>query len=446
MKKFYLMIFAIISLAGMLAISGCKKKETYTVTFNANGGTGTMSAQTFTEGEAQALTRNAFTYDGYTFIGWNTVQGGSGASYTDGQTITATADLTLYAQWKSNTAIVTFNANGGTGEMAPQTFTVGTAQALSTNTFTRENYNYKNWNTAADGSGTTYENSQEITVSEGMTLYAQWEIITYTVTFESNGGTGDMPAQTFNAGESQSIATNVFTRDNYWFVGWNTTADGTGTSYNDRQSITVTEDITLYAKWSLGMTGNTTGHNYVDLGLPSGTKWATCNVGASTPIAYGDYYAWGETTPKETYNWGTYRYCDGSNVTKYTGSDNLAILEASDDAATANWGEGWRMPARDEMQELIDNCTSECTTINGVNGRLFTGPNGNSIFLPAAAYRNGSELDDFGGFRGYYWSSSLDSSNSYGAWYLGFYSDNCYLIGINRCFGLSVRAVCQSQN
>jgi uncharacterized repeat protein (TIGR02543 family) len=446
MKKFYFMIFAVVTLAGMLAISGCKKKETYTVTFNANGGTGTMAAQTFTEGEAQALTRNAFTYDGYTFTGWNTLQGGSGASYTDGQTITATADMTLYAQWSANTVTVTFNANGGTGEMAPQTFTIGTPQALNANTFTRENYNYLNWNTAADGSGTIYENSQEITVSEGMTLYAQWEIITYTVTFESNGGTGDMPAQTFNAGESQSIATNVFTRDNYWFVGWNTTADGTGTSYNDRQSITVTEDITLYAKWSLGMTGNTTGHNYVDLGLPSGTKWATCNVGASTPIAYGDYFAWGETTAKETYNWDTYRYYDGSNLTKYTGSDNLTTLEASDDAATANWGSGWRMPTAEEFDELQNNCTVIWTTQNGVNGRLFTGSNGNSIFLPAAGYRYDSELG-YAGSCGDYWSSSLSSDDTDRAWDLYFYSGYSYMYTDGyRFFGLAVRAVCQSQN
>ena len=173
MKKFYLMIFAIVTLAGMLAISGCKKKETYTVTFNPNGGTGTMSAQTFTEGEAQALTRNAFTYDGYTFSGWNTVQGGSGASYSDQQTITATADMTLYAQWTSNgtnptpgptpsnTVTVTFDANGGTGEMAPQTFTVGTAQALTANAFTKENNWFTGWNTAIDGQGTAYTDSQE---------------------------------------------------------------------------------------------------------------------------------------------------------------------------------------------------------------------------------------------------------------------------------------------
>lgn len=126
-----------------MVISGCKKKETYTVTFNANGGIGTMTEQTFTEGEAQVLSRNVFTYEGFTFGGWNTLSDGSGASYTDGQTITATADMILYAQWTSNgtnptpqpgnTVTVTFDANGGTGEMTPQTFTIGTPQALSAN-------------------------------------------------------------------------------------------------------------------------------------------------------------------------------------------------------------------------------------------------------------------------------------------------------------------------
>ena len=109
MKKNLFLLFAIVSVVGMMAISGCKKTETYTVTFNANCGTGTMEAQTFTEGEAQALTRNAFTYEGYTFTGWNTVQGGSGASYTDGQTITATADMTLYAQWIKQTKEITID-------------------------------------------------------------------------------------------------------------------------------------------------------------------------------------------------------------------------------------------------------------------------------------------------------------------------------------------------
>lgn len=123
------MVLAVVTLVGLMVISGCKKKETYTVTFNANGGIGTMTEQTFTEGEAQVLSRNVFTYEGFTFGGWNTLSDGSGASYTDGQTITATADMILYAQWTSNgtnptpqpgnTVTVTFDANGGSGEMSP---------------------------------------------------------------------------------------------------------------------------------------------------------------------------------------------------------------------------------------------------------------------------------------------------------------------------------------
>ena len=315
------MIFAAVTLAGMLAISGCDRPETYIVTFNSNGGIGTMAAQTFTEGEAQALTCNAFTYYGYTFTGWNTVQGGSGTSYTDGATITVTADMTLYAQWTSN-------------------------------------------------------------------------------------GTNPTPGP-----------------------------DPTPTPSNTLN-----------------------GHEFVDLGLPSGLLWATCNVGSTTPEGYGGYFAWGETTAKATYSWGNYSLCNGSKntLTKYCNcedfgnngfTDNLTTLEASDDAATANWGSGWRMPTYDELNELKNNCTATWTTQNGVNGRLFTGPNGNSIFLPAAGNRDDSDLIDAGSV-GLYWSSSLGTGSPRDAWGLYFSSDDYYVDydGVYRCYGRSVRPVCVSQN
>lgn len=124
------------------------------------------------------------------------------------------------------------------------------------------------------------------------------------------------------------------------------------------------------------------GHDYVDLGLPSGTKWATCNVGASTPEEYGNYYAWGETSTKTEYteeNSVTY----GQQMSDISGN-------AQYDAATANWGSTWRIPNRAEVEELIDNCTWTWTTQNGVNGIKVTGTNGNSIFLPAAGMSNES--------------------------------------------------------
>ena len=182
--------------------------------------------------------------------------------------------------------------------------------------------------------------------------------------------------------------------------------------------------------------GTTNGHDWVDLDLPSGTLWATCNVGASSPESYGNYYAWGETSTKSTYNWNTYKYCRGSEstLTKYCTSsnygtvDNKTVLEPADDAATSNWGSSWQMPSIDQVRELISSSytSTEWTTQNGVNGRKITSKsNGKSIFLPAAGYRNGTNLASAGG-DGYYWSRSLDTSNNNGAWMLNFDSRGFY--------------------
>jgi hypothetical protein len=145
---------------------------------------------------------------------------------------------------------------------------------------------------------------------------------------------------------------------------------------------------------------------YVDLGLS--VKWATFNVGATSPEDYGDYFAWGETEPKETYSWATYKWCDGTstNMTKYNATDGKTILEPTDDAAQVHRGGKWRMPTKAECQELIDSCTWEWTTSNNINGYRVTGPNGNSIFLPAGGVRIGNASYAIGEF-GYYWSSSL---------------------------------------
>ena len=179
---------------------------------------------------------------------------------------------------------------------------------------------------------------------------------------------------------------------------------------------------------------------WVDLGLPSGLLWATCNVGASSPEDYGDYFAWGETSPKSVYDLDTYRYYNSStdSFSKYTGSDGLTILQPGDDAATANYG--GRTPTKEEWQELTNNTTSQWITINGVNGRCFTGSNGNSLFLPAAGYRWYSSLD-FAGSDGYYWSSSLYTGGPYGAWYFDFGSGSQYVSYDGRGGGFTVRAV-----
>ena len=192
---------------------------------------------------------------------------------------------------------------------------------------------------------------------------------------------------------------------------------------------------------------------YVDLGLS--VKWATFNVGATKPEEYGDYFAWGETQPKDYYDWSTYQYCMGTDhtLTKYCSqsdygyngfTDNLTTLLSEDDAATANWGAGWRMPTQAEWQELLDNTTSTWTTKNGVNGRLFTASNGNSLFLPAAGIRSNDGLGS-ADFLGFYRSRSLFTDIPHRAWALIFYSSACGMDnGCCRCHGLSVRPVRQN--
>jgi hypothetical protein len=234
--------------------------------------------------------------------------------------------------------------------------------------------------------------------------------------------------------------------EGYVFTNW--TENGEVVSVNAIYTFTVNAERTLVANFTQNGGDN---HAYVDLGLPSGLLWATCNVGADAPEQYGDYFAWGETTTKDTYNWSTYQYCNGSDntLTKYCSNsnygyngftDNLTTLLPEDDAATANWGDDWRMPTEGEWQELFDNTTVTWTTQNGVRGRLFTATNGNSLFLPAAGYRYVSSLN-YAGSYGHYWSSSLGMDYPYYAWELDFNSDNCYLGYYDRYYGKSVRPV-----
>ena len=268
---------------------------------------------------------------------------------------------------------------------------------------------------------------------------------TYDATFDSNGGEGTMPSIAIKHAAVFSIPENKFTRPGYEFICWNTKADGTGVNYEDGAKFSVGSDITLYAQWYRKETNIT--HEYVDLGLS--VKWATCNVGASSPEEAGCFFSWGETEPKAKYNWETYKWCEGSYDTQtkyctqsYYGTvDNKTILELSDDAANANWGGDWRMPTIAEQDELRSECTWTWTIQNGVNGYKVTSKiNGNSIFLPAAGSRGGSDLYDAGSC-GDYWSSSLYSNYSSGAYNLVFGSYGVDWSYGDRDYGLSVRPV-----
>ena len=217
----------------------------------------------------------------------------------------------------------------------------------------------------------------------------------------------------------------------------NTNNNGTNTDQNDGNSNTGSDNAT----------GTANGHEWVDLGLS--VKWATCNVGATKPEEYGDYYAWGETTPKDYYDWSTYKWCNGSydNQTKYNTSsiygtvDNKTVLELADDAAHANWGGAWRMPTDAEWTELRENCTWTWTIKNGVNGyEVKSEANGNSIFLPAAGFRGGDGVGGAGSY-GLYWSSSLVTDDPNYAWHVLFDSGSVDGYNDGRYYGQSVRPV-----
>lgn len=195
-------------------------------------------------------------------------------------------------------------------------------------------------------------------------------------------------------------------------------------------------------------------NGYIDLGLPSGTLWATCNVGASKPEEYGDYFAWGETMGykggKVDFSRGDYKWWHNgyekqqtkyNNKSDYGEVDNKVELDLEDDAAYIICGEMWRIPNKEQINELKWKCNEKKITFNGVNGWMLTGPNGNSIFLPAAGYRKGTELDSLGVW-GFYWSRSLRTDVPIYAEDMVFVDDGIsYWRGSNRYSGRSIRPV-----
>ena len=197
------------------------------------------------------------------------------------------------------------------------------------------------------------------------------------------------------------------------------------------------------------------GHEWVDLGLPSGTLWATCNIGANSPEEYGDYFAWGETETKENYDWSTYKYCNGSQSTltkycykSYNGynnfTDTLTVLQPEDDAATVLWGSEWQMPSKAQIKELYnsDYTSIERIAMNGIDGiKVTSWSNGKSIFLPATGCRFDTGFDVVGSY-GLYWSRSLSTFDPRDAYGLSYDPNQVYWdhVGL-RCSGRCIRPV-----
>ena len=270
-------------------------------------------------------------------------------------------------------------------------------------------------NSAKCGGNVTSDGGANVTARGVCWSTSQYPTISNSHTTDGNG-----------TGNFTSNITGLTANTTYYVRAYATNEKGT--SYGEQRSFTTLEEV-----------GN---YEYVDLGLPSGLKWATCNVGASSPEDYGDYFAWGEITTKSTYtedNSLTYGL-NKSQLQSQGYIDGSGNLTPSHDAATANWGGSWRMPTEDEMQELVDYCEWEWTQVNGVNGSKVIGPNGSYIFLPAAGDLRGTWLN-YTGENGRCWSSTPYESNSNSAYCLSFFSGGPHVSWYDRSYGRSVRPV-----
>lgn len=250
-----LFVVLIVAVVGVAMPSSVAFATGVTVTFDANGGAGSMNAQTSTA--PAALSPNSFSRDNFRFDGWATQANGGGEQYVDQAVYDFSQPITLYAKWVALGFIVTFNANDGSGSMAPQVATA--PEPLSQNTFTRDGRTFLGWNTQPDGEGNSYADGASFPFSSSgsQILYAQWsDAPTRTITFLANGGSGGMPAQSSN--EPSALNSNLFTRSGYVFSGWNSEADGSGSTFGNNSVYHFAADVSLHAQWTAVQTFSVT--------------------------------------------------------------------------------------------------------------------------------------------------------------------------------------------
>lgn len=322
----------------------------YEISYDANGGTGTMSSTKLAKGDTAILAKNSFSRTGYNFAGWNTEKNGSGTSYKDADSVTPTSDMTLYAQWTGKPYTIKFDSNSGSGTMDNQTMIYGTEQALAKNQFTKSTYAFVGWNTKADGTGTNYVDEQRVqnlsATGQTITLYAQWKYNGYQITYNANGGLGSMIPTKLTKGDTVTLTKNSFTRTGYTFNGWNTEKNGSGTSYKDIDSITPTSDLTLYAQWK---------------GVPYTVKFDS-NGGSGLmddqSIVYGTTQALSKNKfTKSLYDfkcWNT--KADGSG-TNYSDEQKVTNLSSNSQAVTlyAQWKKSdWESQGQDITKTKAD--------------------------------------------------------------------------------------------
>lgn len=343
---------------------------TYTVSYDANGGTGAPSSQTKQYGTALTLSTTKPTRTGYTFLGWATSASATTATYSAGGSYTANASATLYAVWQIKTYAITYNSNGGSGSVANQTKTYGTPLTLQSSGYTRTGYTLTGWNTASDGSGTSYALGGSYTANSAATLYAQWTIISYTITYNNNGGSGTINSQTKNYGASVTLASSGFTRSLYTLSGWNTNSGGTGTSYALGATYSTNANLALYAVWaavspsapsSVVNTRNSDTSNTVSWTNPSA-------VISSTSILRS--VDGGSFATLTTFSGSATSYTDTSTGANHYYAYKVAVTNSSGTATSASSGTTYNTPAaptaitaaRDSSNAVVLTITNPAVT------------------------------------------------------------------------------------
>lgn len=386
------------------------------------------------------------------FIGWFVADNKSPISTDLEYTFNVTENITLTAKFSKRPVVTIHSTDNGSASFKDYdgTFIAVLPDTEVTVVATpNENCDFVGWFINDEEIPLSTDAEYTFKVEENITLTAKFNkrpIITI-----HSAGNGSVSFKDYNGTSIAVLPGNEVTiiatpDDGYIFKDWTIDITQRAISTDAEYTFTAIENVTLTAQFEI----NYNGHEYVDLALPSGLKWAICNIGATRPEDYGYYYAWGETEEKSNYEWSSYKWCNGSNntMTKYCTDSSYGIvdhkttLDFEDDVAHVKWGGKWRMPTSEEQEELLNNCKWTWTTQNGVRGYKVTSKiNGNSIFLPAAGVRNNNEIYDSGKY-GYYWSSSIYYDSSY-SYIIYFYSEYHYIRHGNRYNGRSVRPVCE---
>ena len=431
---------------------------TYSITVSANPSNGGSVTGGGNYQQGQFCTVSAAAATGYTFTNWT--EDGSVVSTSANYSFTVDGNRTLVANFSAqapNTYTISVSSNPTNGGSVTGGGTYQQGQSCTVTATADAGYTFVNWTENGNQVSTNSNYTFEVTGNRALVANFSTNPTHCTINASANPSNGGSVSGvgTYEFGQTCTLTATVINNySGYSFSNW--TENGVQVSTDENYSFIVTGNRTLMANFTYNSSG---GHGYVNLGLPSGRLWATCNVGADTPEDYGDFFAWGEIQTKYyLYNWSNYqhshhnatwgnpmliKYC---TIASYGASgfvDNLTSLLATDDVANVKWGTWsvhWHMPTKDDWQELIANTTHIWTTRNGVNGYLFTASNGNQLFLPASGVCNGSNHGNIGSV-GLYWSKSLRTDLPSSAWSVLFEPTECSVGSRDRYIGFSVRPV-----